>query len=60
MLALESDDRVLVTDTNPASAASTEAIEKELKPIINGMQTFSITLCPVLTYLHGCSNDYEL
>ncbi|WP_158001814.1 hypothetical protein [Pantoea agglomerans] len=31
MLALESDDRALVTGTNPASAARTEAIEKELK-----------------------------
>lgn len=59
MLALESDDRALVTGTNPASAARTEAIEKELKPIINGMQTLFITLFPVLIYLHGCPNDYE-
>lgn len=37
MLALESDDRALVADTTPALAARTEAIEKELKPIMNDM-----------------------
>lgn len=37
MLALEPDDRVHVADTNPALTARTEAIEKELKPIMNDM-----------------------
>jgi hypothetical protein len=60
MSALESDDRVLVTDTNPALAVRTEAIEKKPKPIMNGMQNFFITLYSVLTYLHGCPNDYEI
>jgi hypothetical protein len=47
VLALESDDRVLVTDTNPALAARTEAIEKELTLRKNDMQTnfIKIVLC---------------